>query len=296
MSNDILQKVRVVLHGTTALTLDSVSYLIGEAEAEAARLVAAQDTDKALLLNIDTPEDQYPEIEARMVRNEMDHARLAGAIPRLHDLVAKMREAELAARQDERYEEVKKQCKAIEKTVDRFYDEFALALTAALHEARRLQIEIDVFNNPAPPNVLVNPQDRLVKPYKPIKLPVPDAVLKGLHLVAKDGAKLYAPVDVPKATMRPMANAPTVKGENFAPEKEALRQAQEARTHAQAILRGLEHEAEARGISVEQAATIEGMDAAEVERYREQGAGKQVDAAMAALRQAMAAELEKSTS
>ena len=35
-------------------------------------------TDKALLLNIDTPEDQYPEIEARMVRNEMDQMLLFG--------------------------------------------------------------------------------------------------------------------------------------------------------------------------------------------------------------------------
>lgn len=296
MSNDILQKVRVVLHGTTAQTLDSMSYLIGEAEAEAARLMIAQDADKALLHNIDTPEDQYPEIEARTARAGLDHARLAGAIPRLHNLLADMRKAELTARQDERYEAVKKQCKAIEKTVDRFYDEFALALTAALHEARQLQIEVDVFNNPAPPHVLANPQDRLVNSYKPIKQPIPDAVLMGLRLVDKDGSKLYAPVDVPKATLRTTANSPTVKGENFAPQKEALRQAQEQRPHAQAILRGLEHEAEARGISVEQAATIEGMDAAEVERYRQQAAGKQVDAAMAALRQAMAAELEKSTS
>lgn len=295
MTNDILQKVRVVLHGTTAQTVDTMSYLIGEAEAEAARLVIAQDADTLLLHNIDTPEDQNPEIEARIARAGLDHARLVGAIPRLHDLLTDMRKVELGLRQDGRYDAAEKDARRIEKVMERFYEAEAEA-AIALREEMQLRTESDVFNNPAPPNVLVNPQDRLVKSYKPIKPPIPDAVLKGLRLVDKDGTVLYAHVDVPKATMRATASAPTVKVENFAPQKEALRQAQEQRPHAEAILRGLEHEAEARGISVEQAATIEGMDAAEVERYRQQAAGKQVDAAMAALRQAMAAELEKSTS
>lgn len=296
MTNDILQKVRVVLHGTTAQTLDSMSYLIGEAEAEAARLMIAQDADTLLLHSIDTPEDQYPAIEARIARAGLDHARLAGAIPRLHDLLAKMRKTELGARQEERHDVVNKEVRGIEKLVDQAYDEFIHKLAAAMHRSIQLQPEIDVFNNPAPPHVLTNPQDRLVKSFKPIKQPIPDAVLKGMRLVDRDGTVLYAHVDVPKATMRATANAPTLNGENFAPQKGALRQAQEQRPHAQAILRGLEHEAETRGISIEQAATIEGMDAAEVERYRQQAAGKQVDEAMAALRQAMAAELEKATS
>jgi len=297
MSNDILQKVRVVLHGTTAQTLDSMSCLIGEAEAEAARLMIAQDADKLLLHSIDTPEDQYPEIEARIARAGLDHARLAGAIPRLHVLLADMRKAELEVRQDGRHDTAEKDARRVERIMERFYEAQSEA-AIALHEELQLRTEREVFNNPAPPHVLANPQDRLVKSYKPIKQPIPDAVLKGLRLVDKDGTVLYAHVDVPKATFRTMTSSAAARAERAASEKEVFRQAQEYQRHAQTILRGLEHEAESRGISVEQAATIEGIEASELARYRDQAAGKQVEAAQSALMAALdkAAELEKSTS
>jgi hypothetical protein len=297
MTNEIIQRVRVVLRDSISLTMDNISHLISEAEAEQARLAATLDADRALMLNIETPEDQFPEIEARIVRSDMDRARLAGAVPRLHRLREEMAKAELATRQDKRYAEVKARCKAIQEQVDRAYDETIPQLAAALRDYRELQIEVEVFNAPATPQQLVNPQDRLVKRYRRISQPVPDAVLKGLQLVAKDGAVLYAHVDISRSGFRPTVS-PTKKHVNFALEKEALMRAKEQQPHAQAILRGLEHEVEARGISLEHAAMNEGLSAKAVERYREQADGKHVEAAYAALRAAHKAfeENENATS
>ena len=295
MTNEIIQRVRAVLHDSVAMTLESLCYLIGEAEAEAERLRVAVDQDKAQLLSIDTPEDQYSEIEARIVRSEMNHARLAGAIPRLHDLRSEMAKVELAVRQDERYAAIKARCRAIQSIVDRAYDETIPQLASALIEYRQLQNEIGVFNDPAPSHKLANPQDRLVKRYKRINQPVADAVLKGLRLVAKDGVTLYAPVDPPKPILNSARSEPPATINRAAPEKEVFRQAQERQVHAQTILRGLRHEAEARGIKIEQAAAVEGIDEGELARYREQAEGKHVAAARDALLVALqhAAENER---
>ncbi|PTX38382.1 hypothetical protein IQ03_05182 [Gemmobacter caeni] len=207
MNNEILQRVRVVLQGSAALTMDNVVYLIGEAEGEKDRLTREIAADGQLLIEHTTPEEQYPEIRQRMDDNTENRDRLTLWLPQLRDLQAEMAKAELAAWQDGRYKNTVKRAKNFDRVMDKYFDALA-EIAAELNGYQALRQEIAIFNTPAQPHMLVNPQDRLVNKYPRISVSTPDAVVRGLVLVDRAGSIVYSNPDPYDRGPVTMARAP----------------------------------------------------------------------------------------
>jgi hypothetical protein len=298
MTSNLEKDISDILTGTHTKTSDEVSAVLEQVKAE----IPSIETE--LAANVAAEEDMTitgPALEEAIQRTSVTRRhlnRLKGSMSRL----TASRDALILAERDERqkaaYALLKKQ-RAAAKAELAVLIERIPSFARLLHRVVELEKEADRFNNPPNPRsgMPINPQDNMVSKYEHLPPLMSDAMRKGLRLIDADGTVLYAHVDIATSGVRPTV-LPASTHVNFGPEKEALQRAMEQQPHAKAILRGLEHEVEARGISLEQAALNEGLSAKDVERYQEQADGKHVEAAYAALMAAHEAfkESEKATS
>ncbi|WP_112309206.1 hypothetical protein [Pseudogemmobacter bohemicus] len=287
MNNEILQRVRVVLQGSTSLTMENIVYLIGEAEGERDRLTREIAADGKLLIEHTTLEDQYPEIRQRMEGNTENRDRLTLWLPKLHDLQAEMAKAELAAWQDGRHKNTGKRAKNFDKVMDQYF-ELLPSLIAVLLDYPALRQEINVFNNPAQPHTLVNPKDRLVNRYPRISISTPDAVIRGLKLVDRAGTTVYSnpdPFDRGPVTMvGPMQAAaqPVVAG-HFASVVADYEREKDQFDAAQYQYGEWEREAAHTGLTVEKVAMQNGLTDGQFKTVLERATGKPLEQAKSAV-------------
>ncbi|MDR7125449.1 hypothetical protein [Pseudotabrizicola sp. 4114] len=297
--NDNLEKdVSDILTGTHTKNSGEVTAVIERAKAEIPKVEAELATHEAAENDMAITGSALDEAIQRTAATRRHLNRLKGSVSRLADTRDKLMLAERDEWQKADYALLVKQRAACKSEIAELIERIP-SFARLLHRVVELEKAATRFNNPPPPHVLANPQDLMVSQYPHLPPLVPEHLRKGLRLVDAAGTVLYAHVDTSTVSVPPAVALQPRKGENFAAEKEAVRQARETQLHANTILRGLEHEAEARGISIEQAATVEGFDVEDIPRWQDQANGKAVAAAQAAFKKARDKVLEdakKSTS
>jgi len=147
------------------------------------------------------------------------------------------------------------------------------------------------FRRPTP-GTPTNPMDDMVSEYERLPPLISDQMKSAMCLVSEDGTVLFKHIETKPSSMPAKGLSPK-KLENFAHEKECLRQARERQTFARTVIRGIEREAEARNINFEQAAVVTGHVGEDLPALQDQADGKQVTEAMAALKKAHGAILNE---
>ena len=154
-----------------------------------------------------------------------------------------------------------------------------------LHKAVKLDKEGQRFSARHAPGTPVNPKDDMVNSYEALPPLISDKLRHGMRIVSSDGTVLFAHVETQPAYAN-HSIAILAKAENFAEEKENLRQALGHQQYAETQIRQIEQEAETRSINIEQAVILNGHDAKAMARIQDQADGKMVEEARVALKQA----------
>lgn len=298
MNSNLEKDISDILTGTHTKNSGEVTFVLEQAKAEIPNVEAELALHEAAENDMAITGPALDDAVQRAAATRRHLNRLKGSVSRL----TASRDALILAERDERqkadYALLVKQRAACKSEIAELIERIP-SFARLMHRVADLEKAAMRFNVRPAPGTLVNPMDDMVSSYQHLRPLMPEPLLKGLRFVDTGGTVLYAHVDASSVSLPPIAMTQPEKRENFAAEKEALRRAQEQQVHARTLLRGIEHEAEARKISIEQAAVMEGHDPAEVQRWRDQAEGKAVAEAQSAFKKARDKVLEdakKSTS
>lgn len=291
--NSLEKQISDILTGRHTMTSAEVIRLIKAAQSAAKAVKTSLDADKSAMRDITVMGDGLETVKQRVACTELDHDCLMIAIPRLEKHLQDLKRTERDERQKADYELLMKQRMACKRDLNELFERIP-SFAQIVHKAVILEKAGRRFFVKPTSGTPVNPMDQMVSKYDTLPPLISDKMLKGLRLVASDGTELYAHVETTPSV--PSTALPQKKTDkNFAAEKEGLRQAQERQIFARTILRGIEHEAATRNVSVEQVAILHGRDVAELPQVREQADGKFVTAAMEKLKTAHDKILEETS-
>ncbi len=294
MNSNLEKDISDILTGTHTKNSGEVTVVLEQAKAEIPNIEAELALHEATENDMAITGSALDEAIQRAAATRRYLNRLKGSVSRL----TASRDALILAERDERqkadYALLVKQRAACKSEIAELIERIP-SFARLMHRVAELEKAAMRFNVRPAPGTLVNPMDDMVSSHKHLPPLMPEPLLKGLRFVDTGGTVLYAHVDASSVSLPPVAMTQPVITERAANEKEVWRIAREQQVHARTILRGIEHEAEARKISIERAAVMEGHDAADVQHWRDQAEGKEVASAWAAVQSALtkAAENEK---
>ncbi len=279
---DVLTGKHTKSSGDITQLIERVTSQIPKVEAERAAFEAS--ASNPAIVGDDTEAARQQAVSAEFQLKRLNRAK---------DALQEYRDALIVAERDERQQTDHAAWLKERGVCER---EMAELLERLPHFARVLHRAFEIykagqrfFMRPTP-GTPVNPMDDMVSSYERLPPLISNKMRKGMRLVGTDGTILFAHVETKPKHPGNAASIPA-NLENFAEEKENLRQAQERQIFGRTVIRGIEQEAEARSISTEQAAVVKGHDAKELPALRDQADGKLVTEAMAALKKAHAKAL-----